>query len=143
MQIPLVRPRRRWLLLCPSCGKQAAVLHPPTGSGRPPVRAALEAEWSRRNERGEVTLPDIPGGIGWVCLSCRTGRQGSTASRMGPVDRLARAATKADDPRRGMRRAGESWAQEARRERRIAEAIQKLASLDLGAASRLESFLSG
>ncbi len=142
MLISLVQAPR-WMLVCPCCGRRAAALHPPHGSGRPPVRAALEAEWSRRNERGEVTLPDVPGGIGWVCLSCRTGRRGSTASRMGPIDRLARAAGKADDPRRGMRRAGESWAQEARREHRIAKTIQELASLDGVTGRRLDALLGG
>ena len=142
MQVSLVRPHR-WLFVCPCCGRQATVLYPPPRSGRPGAPAALVAAWTARDERGEVTLPDIPGDIGWACRPCRTGRRGSEASRMGPIDRLARAAAKADDPRRGMRRPGESWAQEARRERRIAEAGRRLVSLDLGAAGRLETFLSG
>ena len=142
MQVALVRPHH-WFFVCPCCGKLTAALYPAPGSGRGAVQAALEVEWSRRNERGEVALPDLRGDFGWACQTCRTGKAGSEASRMGRVDRLLRAAAKADDPKRGQRRWGESWDQEARRERRIDKAHQRLGEVIAREVGWMATFTGG
>ena len=78
------------------------------------------------------TLPPGPGRAGqlnWACRGCRDGRRGSTASHESRPTSAARAWGKlARDPRRGQRRPGESWNDEARREQRLGKAEAALKS---------------
>jgi hypothetical protein len=151
VQIALERRQnnKRQTFVAPCCGRHTTVLYPPDGSGRRPVTAAAQAEWGYKVDVARVLpgaalaveLPDLPGGLSWACSWCRTGLRGSIASRRGRVDRAVKAAAKAFDPRRGQRRAGESWAEVDRREARIAVAKAALAVRMDAEADRLRRVL--